>query len=136
VTGRRAIDRHHGRGIRAADTTQSTKEDSMKLQLALTFVAGLTCATAAHAQTCSGGADGGMDATGNQCNQPSRAPVPEHVLTTKAAVGARAFPDLSGAHEAAALRAAGATRTTPKSARLVSAATVTRSSATDRTVRH
>ena len=28
----------------------------------------LTIAPAAHAQTCSGGADGGMDATGHQCN--------------------------------------------------------------------
>ena len=25
----------------------------------------------ANAQTCSGGADGGMDATGNQCNEPA-----------------------------------------------------------------
>jgi len=31
------------------------------------FVSGLTCA-AGQAQTCSGGADGGTDATGNQCS--------------------------------------------------------------------
>lgn len=31
------------------------------------FLSALAC-VAAHGQTCSGGADGGMDATGNQCN--------------------------------------------------------------------
>jgi hypothetical protein len=31
----------------------------------------LFVSVAATAQTCSGGADGGMDATGNQCNEPA-----------------------------------------------------------------
>ena len=32
------------------------------------LIAALAIAPGAHAQTCSGGADGGMDATGHQCN--------------------------------------------------------------------
>ena len=106
----------------------------MKLQLALTFVAGLACATAAYAQTCSGGADGGMDATGNQCSQSDRILVAEPAPAATAA-GARVVPALAGAHEAAAFRAASARRATPKSVRLVSTATATRSPAADRTVR-
>jgi len=31
---------------------------------------GLSLASSLHAQECSGGMDGGMDATGNQCNTP------------------------------------------------------------------
>ena len=31
-------------------------------------------ACSANAQVCSGGAEGGMDATGNQCNEPDRYP--------------------------------------------------------------
>jgi hypothetical protein len=31
----------------------------------------LACSGYLHAQSCSGGVDGGMDATGNQCNTPA-----------------------------------------------------------------
>jgi hypothetical protein len=41
----------------------------MRLRMAC-FILALVCTPAAHAQECSGGADGGMDATGNQCNAP------------------------------------------------------------------
>jgi hypothetical protein len=34
------------------------------------FAVVLACAAPAHAQVCSGGPDGGADATGNQCNTP------------------------------------------------------------------
>jgi hypothetical protein len=38
---------------------------------ALITAAALVLAASAHAQDCSGGKDGGMDATGNECNQPA-----------------------------------------------------------------
>lgn len=40
----------------------------MKLTRALITAAALCLAATVHAHDCSGGADGGMDATGNQCN--------------------------------------------------------------------
>jgi hypothetical protein len=40
---------------------------------ALIAAAALALAASAHAHDCSGGNDGGMDATGNQCNQPAPA---------------------------------------------------------------
>lgn len=54
----------------------------MKLTRALITAAALCLAATAHAHDCSGGTDGGMDATGNQCNDkapvtasvPARAP--------------------------------------------------------------
>ncbi len=36
----------------------------------LAFAAAFVLAGAVHAHDCTGGADGGMDATGNQCNEP------------------------------------------------------------------
>ena len=39
----------------------------MKATLCIIWLSAV-CATSLHAQVCSGGADGGMDATGNQCN--------------------------------------------------------------------
>ncbi len=36
----------------------------------LITAAALVFAASAHAHDCSGGKDGGMDATGNECNQP------------------------------------------------------------------
>ena len=38
---------------------------------ALIAAAALVLAASAHAQDCSGGKDGGMDATGNECTQPA-----------------------------------------------------------------
>ena len=40
----------------------------MKLQRILALAAAMTLSLAAHAHDCSGGSAGGMDATGNQCN--------------------------------------------------------------------
>lgn len=42
----------------------------MKTLRVLCLVSAFACA-AANAQTCSGGADGGMDATGSQCSAPA-----------------------------------------------------------------
>lgn len=42
----------------------------MNLRQALIAAAALAIAASAHAHDCSGGNDGGMDATGNQCNEP------------------------------------------------------------------
>jgi hypothetical protein len=35
------------------------------------LAAAIASASPVHAQSCSGGPDGGMDATGNQCNRPA-----------------------------------------------------------------
>ena len=43
----------------------------MNLHRALIAAAALLLAATSHAHDCSGGQDGGMDATGNQCNEPS-----------------------------------------------------------------
>lgn len=107
----------------------------MKLQIAVTFLAGLICATVAHAQTCSGGADGGMDAAGSQCSQPERVPIAEPASAATVAADARVVGALAGMHEAAAFRAVGLARATPKSARLVTTSPPTRNPASDRTVR-
>ena len=40
----------------------------MSAKLLITVIAAALLPLAAHAHDCSGGADGGMDATGNQCN--------------------------------------------------------------------
>jgi hypothetical protein len=41
---------------------------TMKIKSILAFAAAMALSFAAHAHDCSGGAGGGMDATGNQCN--------------------------------------------------------------------
>jgi hypothetical protein len=43
----------------------------MNLRHILTAAAGLLLAAAVQAHDCSGGTEGGMDATGNQCNDPA-----------------------------------------------------------------
>lgn len=43
----------------------------MHLIRTIFFAAAVVCAGSIHAQGCSGGADGGMDATGNQCGDAS-----------------------------------------------------------------
>ena len=43
----------------------------MKIKSILAFAAVMALSFAAHAHDCSGGAGGGMDATGNQCNDES-----------------------------------------------------------------
>jgi len=43
----------------------------MNLRHASIAVAAFLLAATAHSHDCSGGADGGMDATGNQCNDPA-----------------------------------------------------------------
>ena len=50
-------------------------------------IAILLLAASAHAQECSGGKDGGMDATGNECNKP--APVVAPAQTPAKSVAAR-----------------------------------------------
>lgn len=42
----------------------------MNLRPILLFAAATVLAATAHAHDCTGGTDGGMDATGNQCNDP------------------------------------------------------------------
>ena len=42
----------------------------MNTQLTMIGAVVFAVAGAVHAQDCSGGTDGGMDATGNQCNEP------------------------------------------------------------------
>ena len=44
----------------------------MNLRHALIAAAAVLLAASAQAHDCSGGNDGGMDATGNQCNEPAR----------------------------------------------------------------
>lgn len=43
----------------------------MNLRHTLTAAAAVLLAATAQAHDCSGGTDGGMDATGNQCNEPA-----------------------------------------------------------------
>ena len=43
----------------------------MKRALALCFFAAVSFSPLVRAQSCSGGGDGGMDATGSQCNSPN-----------------------------------------------------------------
>ena len=54
---------------------------------AFIIAAALVLATSAHAHDCSGGTDGGMDATGNECNQP--APIVAAAQTPAKPVAAR-----------------------------------------------
>lgn len=58
----------------------------------LIAVAILVLAGSAQAQECSGGSDGGMDATGNDCNQPpaivAAAPRPVKSAAARATTGA------------------------------------------------
>jgi hypothetical protein len=50
--------------------SKSTSQERLMMTLrALCFLSTFVC-VAAHAQTCSGGAGGGSDATGNQCSAP------------------------------------------------------------------
>ena len=43
----------------------------MNRSLALCLFAVVASSPLVHGQSCSGGSDGGMDATGNQCNSPT-----------------------------------------------------------------
>lgn len=74
----------------------------------------LAFAASARAQTCSGGADGGMDATGNQCASP---------IATTPGGGAVALlqPADAGALRRAAIAAPVLARTTQRSARIAAA---------------
>ncbi len=47
----------------------------MNAKLPLSMIAAALFSLSAHAHDCSGGPDGGMDATGNQCNAVASAPV-------------------------------------------------------------
>lgn len=77
----------------------------MKLRYALVTTIVLALAGVAHATECSGGSDGGMDATGNQCTQ------------APAATQAPA-PAVAGQPAGATRSPASATRTPGKSERL------------------
>ncbi len=48
----------------------------MKAKLLISFVAATLFSLSAHALDCSGGANGGMDATGNQCNDVAAVATP------------------------------------------------------------
>lgn len=50
----------------------------MNRRFVASCVVALAAAPILHAQQCSGGADGGMDATGNQCNVP-----PQHAASVE-----------------------------------------------------
>jgi hypothetical protein len=47
------------------------KENRMNISYAFGLAAAIAISQSLHAQSCSGGAGGGMDATGNQCNAPA-----------------------------------------------------------------
>ena len=59
----------------------------MNIRRTIVLLAILAIAASAHAQTCSGGPDGGMDATGNQCGS---SPVPSSNAAPAAAIPAKA----------------------------------------------
>ena len=59
----------------------------MKTHTMLALVAAATFSLSAHAHDCSGGAGGGMDATGNQCNGETMV-LSETALAAPAAVAA------------------------------------------------
>jgi hypothetical protein len=59
----------------------------MNIRRTIVLLATLAMAASAHAQTCSGGPDGGMDATGNQCGS---SPVPTSSAAPAAAIPAKA----------------------------------------------
>ncbi len=94
---------------------------TMLIALALAF------GGAVHAQGCSGGADGGMDATGSQCSDPRAVVLPTGTLatTTDVAAARGAVPSISRmARKADAARrtqAIAATAPASGSARLVRA---------------
>jgi hypothetical protein len=79
--------RPHSRFCRS----RSMLQEKLMITLRIGCVLSAFACVAAHAQTCSGGADGGMDATGNQCNahgnDSSFAP-PEAVMTRQGAAPA------------------------------------------------
>lgn len=81
---------------------------------ALIAAAALVLAASAHAHDCSGGNDGGMDATGNQCNEPA---------SVVAAAQAPARPVAARPATAAARLAKTSVRTPNKSDRLARATT-------------
>lgn len=87
----------------------------MNLRHALIATAALLLAASAHAHDCSGGTDGGMDATGNQCNEPAR---------VAAAAPAPAKSEAARPATASARPAKTAARTPNASERLARAATV------------
>jgi len=78
----------------------------MQLRHALVTTIVLALAGGAHATECSGGADGGMDATGNQCTQAA------------AATEAAPAPAVAGLPAGATRPPATATRAPGKSERL------------------
>jgi hypothetical protein len=74
----------------------------------------LFVSVAANAQTCSGGTDGGMDATGNQCNEPATS-----INTESAASGKTPNAAASAGIAALAPTRTTATRANPQLTRVV-----------------
>jgi len=73
------------RNVRIAiDSRQRGRASSLLSCIVIAFA----LATPLHAQTCSGGVDGGMDATGSACNSPIAA-VPSDSTVATAKVGQR-----------------------------------------------
>ncbi len=66
----------------------------------LLFAAATLFAATAHAHDCSGGAEGGMDATGNQCNEP--VPAAARVAAPAAAKSAARSPNAQAGVKSAA----------------------------------
>jgi hypothetical protein len=54
--------------VRRSDPDRYEGDATMKTQRILAIAAAMALSFAAHAHDCSGGASGGMDATGNQCS--------------------------------------------------------------------
>ncbi|MFO1313962.1 MAG: hypothetical protein U1F58_00015 [Burkholderiales bacterium] len=75
------------------------------------FALGIAAAGTAHAQACSGGPDGGMDATGNQCNDAALV-APQAPAEARTA-GAQASPAARRDSVAYAYAARGAGRHAP-----------------------
>jgi hypothetical protein len=81
----------------------------MNIRRTLFLVVALTAAGSLHAQNCSGGPDGGMDATGNQCSTPTD--VAEN--TAGSGVAASAQTSAVGGVYASALAAPPVARSVP-----------------------
>jgi hypothetical protein len=64
---------HHSEGAHGASAESGNQngDTDMNAKLLIAVIAAALFPLAAHAHDCSGGADGGMDATGNQCNAES-----------------------------------------------------------------
>jgi hypothetical protein len=84
-----------GRAHSPFSRSRSMSRKELEIILRIGCVLSAFACVAAHAQTCSGGADGGMDATGNQCNarvNDSSFGLPATLMTRPATASAAPTP--------------------------------------------